>query len=213
MWPVVALTALLSTTPPLVPAPPPELPPPAPPPYLTYPQPPNPLTVPRKRVEPTPNPPASFALYFAPLNLFALTLWVEGDLHLAEGVSVFANVGGGPLGQFGGDLGFRYYVLGKPFEGFYLDVRASAFSLPAAPMAMVGPGAQLGHGWRFGRFALSIGLGFTTWYGVVRGPPTTSLLGTFITDADIILFPGFTQPSSDRPGVSPTLRISLGPTF
>ncbi len=211
MWPVV-LSVLLSTTPPLV-AGPEALRPPLVPSEVYVGPPQARVLVPRGRPPVPPPPPATFALYFAPLSLFALTLWVEGDLHLGAGFSVFANVGGGPLGQFGGDAGFRYYVLEKPFEGFYLDARASAFSLPAQSMLMVGPGVQVGYGWRVSRFALSVGMGFTTWYGLSRANGSTSFFGATVTDAEVIALPGFTQPPLGTPGVQPTVRISLGPTF
>jgi hypothetical protein len=212
MWPVV-LSALLSQTEPLLP-----LPPPPPPPSL-YPYPssaPLPRPLPQARLTrppPAPLPPARFALFLAPFSLFSLTLWAEGDLHLAEGVNVFLNVGGGPLGQLGGAAGLRYYVMSTPFEGFFLDARAELFSLPAHRLTMIGPGAVLGYGWRFGRWALSVGLGFTTWYSLSRGDALTSLVGTSLTDADVIVFPGITQPPADKPGVQPTIRVSIGPTF
>jgi hypothetical protein len=218
MWPgVLSLLLSQSVLPPL-----PPLPPPPPPPqqqgFRSYPFLNNEPLQPRPQTRivkppPEPLPPARFALFFQPFSLFSLTAWVEGDLHLGSGVSVFLNVGGGPLGQLGGDAGLRYYVMGTPFEGFFLDARAEVFSLPAHRLAMLGPGAVLGYGWRFGHWALSIGLGFTTWYSVSRADSTTSLLGTNITDADVTIFPGFTQPASDKPSVQPTVRVSIGPAF
>ena len=215
MFPVVVITALLTTTPPLVQAPEesgallparsyyPTVPPAsrAPPPKVRV-------------VAPTePLPPATFGLFFAPLSLFSLTFWAEGDLALVGGLDVFANVGGGPLGQFGFDAGLRYYVLGTPLEGFYFDVRGSGFSLPASGLWMFGPGLQIGHGWRIKRLTLSIALGATTWYGASRATGTGLFFGGLVTDADVIIFPGVTQPPVDRAGIQPTVRVSLGPWF
>ena len=215
MFPVVVITALLSTTPPLVQAPEAEVPlvsapaddPPVPrssrlPPRVRVPLPP-----------PAPLPPARFGLFFAPLSLFSLTFWAEGDLALVGGLDVFANVGGGPLGQFGFDVGLRYYVLGTPLEGFYLEARGSCFSLPGSGLWMLGPGFQLGHGWRIKRLTLSIALGFTTWYGARRATGAGLFFGGPVTDDEVIVFPGVTQPPQDRAGIQPAMRVSLGPWF
>ncbi|MFZ5442662.1 MAG: hypothetical protein ACOZQL_21815 [Myxococcota bacterium] len=221
MWSALVVSLFFTSTPPQVsgaeppPPPPPPLdlsappPPPTPPPATSEFTPPR---APRTKPSPPPLPPARLALFFAPLSGFALTLWLEADLHLASGVSLFANVGGGPLGQLGGDAGLRYYIGGSPFEGFSLDARASVFSLPAQGLVMMGPGLQLQHGWRVGSLAISVGLGFTTWYGLERGSQQP-FFGATPTDADVIVFPGLSQPPVDRPGVQPTVRLSLGPTF
>ena len=233
---LVVLSLLVSTTPPLVQGPPPEpsraplvkLPenpqryPQAPAPPYVYPdvppsyRPSAPLA-PRPRMQPAPPPdplpPARLGLFFAPLSLFSLTFWLEGDLSLGGGLDVFANVGGGPLGQFGFDAGLRYYVLGTSLEGFYVDVRGSCFALPDNGLWMFGPGLQVGHGWRVKRFTLSIALGVSTWYAVQRGSPAKPFFGSAITDAQVIVFPGVTQPPPDRAGVQPTIRVSLGPWF
>ncbi|MDP1825104.1 MAG: hypothetical protein Q8L48_17735 [Archangium sp.] len=218
----VLLSALMMTTPPLVQAPeeraplvqaPGKLPP--------YPQAPTaPYAYPGlTRVRQAPPPPAPLAdatlgLFFAPLSLFSLSFWLEGDLALVGGLDLFANVGGGPLGQFGFDVGLRYYVQGRSLEGFFVDLRGSVFSMPASELWMAGPGLMIGHGWRIKRFTLSIALGATTWYGVNRGSVgTVALLGLPLTDAEVIIFPGVTQPPNDRPGVQPTVRVSLGPWF
>lgn len=124
MLPVV-LSALLTTSPPLVPAPERV-------PLVQVPDQANrPSSFRAPRLPPEPLPPATLGLFFAPLSLFSLTLWLEADLALVGGLDVFANVGGGGLGQFGFDAGLRYYVLGSSLDGFYLDVRGSGFSLPA----------------------------------------------------------------------------------
>ncbi len=221
MWSLF-LSALLATTPPMVPAPvapppmplpwpvqspPPEAPPPAGPTSRGV------FAAPRVRPPPPPLPPANFALNFAPLSFFSLTLWLEAEGHVGAGVTLFANAGGGPFGQLGGDAGARYYVGGAPFAGFFLDARGSVFSLPAHALVMVGPGLQLGHAWRFGRLTLSVAAGFTTWLGLARAPPGTTFFGATITDADVIVFPGITQPPVDHASVQPTLRVTLGPTF
>jgi hypothetical protein len=198
----VILSALLSTTPPLVQAPPEPKKPVYSLPVAMKPRPP-----------PTPLDPATLGLYFSPLSLFSLSFWLEADLALIGGLDVFANVGGGPLGQFGFDAGLRYYVLGSSLDGFYLDLRGSGFSLPALNMWMFGPGAQIGHSWRVKRFTLSIALGVTTWFAVSRAKPTDFFILSPVTDAEVIVFPGLTQPPGDRPGVQPTVRISLGPWF
>lgn len=153
------------------------------------------------------------ALYFAPMSLFSLTLWIEADVHLAKGLSVFANVGGGPLGVVGGDLGVRYSVTGEVFRGFFVEARGSVFALPANPLVLMGPGIQIGHGWRIGHFALSIGAGFTTWYSVVYAPTTSTFFGSAVSEDTVIVFPGLSQPPPGQAGVAPTLRVSIGPTF
>jgi len=221
--------ALLSTTPPLVQAPPERSPlvpapenvqqyPQAPAPTYLYPRVP-PSALPRSRVRPQPAPPepplepARFGLFFSPFGIFALSFFLEGDLALAGGFDVFANVGGGPLGQFAFDAGFRHYVLGTSLDGFYFDVRGSGFGLPASGLWMFGPGMQIGYGWRVKRFTLSIAVGVTTWYGTSRWDGSTRFFNSNVVDEEIIVFPGFTQPPVGRPGVQPTLRVSLGPWF
>ena len=218
MFLVVAITALLSTTPPLVQVPDERVPLVPPPTYYPQVPPASRARPPAPRVRvvappPEPLPPATFALFFAPLSLFSLTFWAEGDLALVGGLDVFANVGGGPLGQFGFDAGLRYYVLGTPLEGFYVDVRGSGFSLPASGLWMFGPGLQIGHGWRIKRLTLSIALGATTWYGATRATGSGLFFGGPVTDADVIIFPGVTQPPNDRAGIQPTVRVSIGPWF
>ncbi|MFT3710773.1 MAG: hypothetical protein QM817_24375 [Archangium sp.] len=219
MWLTLALAVALNTTPPLVPLDDPEQPPPPQPaqpvkPPADWISPPLPMPASARARRPEVIiPPARFALWFSPLSLFGLSLWVEPELHLAEGVSIFLNVGGGFLGQLGGDLGVRYAVSGKPFEGFYLDARASVFSLPAAGLVMMGPGLQLGHAWRTPRLALSIALGFTTWLGVARANPTALFVGNPVVDADVILLAGVSQPHAGQAGVQPALRFTFGPTF
>ena len=215
----VLVSALLATTPPLVQAPPepaPFLPPPPPGPSYLYPQ--VPVPQPRVRLRPQapppePLPPATLGLFFSPMSLFALGLFVEGDLALTGGLDVFANIGGGPLGQFGFDAGLRYYVLGTSLEGFYLDLRGSGFGLPDSKMWMFGPGLQIGYGWRVKRFTLSIAAGVTTWYSASRWDGSRQFFLLTPVDDEIIIFPGFTQPPPGRPGVQPTLRVSLGPWF
>lgn len=215
----VLVSALLATTPPLVQAPaepPPFLPPPPPGPSYIYPQ--VPVPQPRVRLRPQALPPeplqpATLGLFFSPMSLFALGLFVEGDLALSGGLDVFANIGGGPLGQFGFDAGLRYYVLGTSLEGFYLDLRGSGFGLPDSKMWMFGPGLQIGYGWRVKRFTLSIAAGVTTWYGASRWDGSRQFFLLTPVDDEIIIFPGFTQPPPGRAGVQPTLRVSLGPWF
>lgn len=208
---LVVISAVLCTTPPLVQAP----------------QEPSraPLTVDRssylaptvrqKPVKPPPEllAPATLGLFFAPLSLFSLSFWVEADLALVGGLDVFANVGGGPLGQFGFDAGLRYYVNGSSLDGFYVDARASGFALPGSALWMLGPGLQIGHGWRIKRFTLSIAVGVTTWYGLSRATVSNSFIFGSTVDAEVIAFPGISQPPAGRAGVQPTVRVSLGPWF
>lgn len=215
----VVLTALLTTTPPLVQAPeervPLVLPPPPYPGYVAPAPPPRTRYLPNRvtRPPPAPLPPANLGLFFAPLSLFSLSFWLEADVALIGGLDVFANFGGGPLGQLGFDLGLRYYVQGSSLDGFFVDVRGAGFSLPAGGLWMMGPGLQIGHGWRIKRFTLSIALGATTWYGLSRANPGTVFTFGGVTDAEVILFPGVSQPPQGRPGVQPTIRVSLGPWF
>ena len=224
----VLFSALLATTPPLVQAPPERGPlVPAPENASAYPQAPAPTYLyprdpasyaPRPRVRARPPPPAPleparFGLFFAPMGIFSLSLFVEGDLAIAGGFDVFVNVGGGALGQFGFDAGFRHYVLGTSLDGFYLDVRGSGFGLPGSNLWMFGPGLQIGYGWRVKRFTLSIAVGVTTWYGVSRWDGSRQFFSSSPVDEEIIVFPGFTQPPIGRPAVQPTLRVSLGPWF
>lgn len=217
---LVVLSALLATDPPLVPAPDQIERAPlvqAPDSFNRYPQAPAPTSNQYSRAPvrppPAPLPPATLGLFFAPLSLFSLSFWLEADLALVGGLDVFANFGGGPMGQLGFDAGLRYYVLGASLEGFYVDVRGSGFSLPASELWMLGPGLQIGHGWRVKRFTVSVGIGVTTWYGVSRAKPATRFFGSAVTDAEVIAFPGFTQPPQDRPAVQPTVRVSFGPWF
>ncbi|MBL8915239.1 MAG: hypothetical protein JNM17_31335 [Archangium sp.] len=206
------LALVISTTPPLVPSEEPgkqvveqpridELPAPPPPPVL----------VPR-RTRPELKP-ARLALWFAPMSLFGLMLSVEAEVHLTSGLSIFLNGGGGALGQLVADLGARYGIEGKAFQGFYLDVRGSLFSLPGSGLVMLGPGMQIGHSWRTPILAISIALGFTTWIGVARANAGALFLGNPITDDQVMLLPGITQPPAGQPAVQPALRFSFGPAF
>jgi hypothetical protein len=147
------------------------------------------------------------------LSLFSLSFWVEADIALTGGLDLFANVGGGPLGQFGFDAGLRYYVLGSSLDGFYVDVRGSGFSLPGRGLWMFGPGLMIGHSWRVKRFTLQLAIGATTWFAASRAGPTETFIVGPIADAEVIVFPGISQPPEGRPGVSPTVRVSLGPWF
>lgn len=197
------LLGLLATSPPLVPvddAPPPEAalqPAPArrafavqrPPPALAA--------------------PARLAVTFAPMSLFGLALFAEVDVALAGGLDVFAVLGGGIGGQLGFEGGLRYYVLGRSMEGFYVDARASGFSLPASAFLMMSPGLQLGHAWRVKAFALSLGAGFSTWWTVSRGASSSFFFGSPTAD-QVIVFPGLQVPRGDGPSVQPTLRFALG---
>jgi hypothetical protein len=205
MLPVI-LTALLSTTPPLVQAPPSSNVP-------LYQLPPVRELKVKARPPPEPLAPASLGLYFAPLSLFSLSFWAEADIALTGGLDVFANVGGGPLGQFGFDAGLRYYVLGSSLDGFYVDVRGSGFSLPRFGLWMFGPGLQIGHAWRVKRFTLSLAIGATTWIAASRSTSTETFIVGPPTDAEVIVFAGVQQPPAGRAGVQPTVRVSLGPWF
>ena len=203
---LVVLNMVLCTTPPLVQAPPaPHFDRSS---YLAP-------TAKTKPVKPPPEPPApaTLGLFFAPLSLFSLSFWVEADLALIGGLDVFANLGGGPLGQFGFDAGLRYYVNGSSLDGFYFDARASGFALPGSALWMMGPGLQIGHGWRVKRFTLSIALGVTTWYALSRANTGNTFIFGATTDAEVIAFPGIVQPPGGRAGVQPTVRVSLGPWF
>ncbi|MGV3620877.1 MAG: hypothetical protein ACO1OB_08670 [Archangium sp.] len=211
------LAAVLTTTPPPIPPesvpPPPEYaPPPLPPPAAPQLPPPRRSFEVKQPKKPEPMKDSRFALLFLPANVFALSLWVEGDLHLASGVSVFAAVGGGFLGQFGWDAGFRYYVAGTHVEGLYIDVRNSGFGLPQYGLWMTGPGVQLGYSFRTSLFVFQIAAGFTTWFNINVGR-NAQFLGTPTVEAPLILFPGITRPSPEVPAVAPTLRFSFGPWF
>jgi hypothetical protein len=208
---MLALVTVLvvATTPPLIPAEGAPAPLPLPSEADDRPLPPPPPV----KKPPPPLPPARLALWLSPLSLFALTLWVEPEVHLAGGLSVFVNVGGGPLGQLGGDLGLRYAINGLPFQGFYLDLRAQLFTLPVGGLVMLGPGMQVGHAWRTPRVAISVAVGFVTWVGVHRQDPRTQFFTFFTTDEQVIVLPGVTQPPPGMAAVQPTLRFSFGPTF
>lgn len=208
---LVVVSAVLCTTPPLVQAPQEQSRAPLTGQRSSYVAP----TARQKSVKPPPEPlaPATLGLFFAPLSLFSLSVWVEADLALVGGLDVFANLGGGPLGQFGFDAGLRYYVNGSSLDGFYFDARASGFALPGSALWMLGPGLQIGHGWRVKRFTLSIAVGVTTWYGLSRATASNSFIFGSTTDAEVIAFPGIVQPPGGRAGVQPTVRVSLGPWF
>ena len=212
----VVLLGVLTTTPP--PLPPPPMPPPvvAPPPMPVAP----PVSAPQRSFQvaqpkppPLPKKPSSFGLMFHPLNLFALSLWVEGDLHLASGASLFVNAGGGFLGQLGWDAGFRYYSSGQHLEGFYLDLRGSVFSLPAHTVWMAGSGVQLGYTWRTPAIVVAVAFGVTTWFNINAGTTSAQFLGSAPVEGDVMLFPGVSRPGSDRPSVQPTVRLAIGPWF
>lgn len=202
---IAALALVLTTTPPLIQAPEPTAPPPtyAPVRRFDVKQP--------KKAEPLKD--SRFGLIFHPFNVFALALWVEGDLHLAGGVSVFANVGGGFLGQFGWDAGLRYFINGTHLEGFYIDARNSGFSLPAHELWMTGPGVQLGYSWRTPAITIAIAAGFTTWFNLNVGRPSAQFLGVAPIEADVLIFPGVARPGPETPAVAPTIRLAIGPWF
>lgn len=192
------LLGLLATTPPLVSfddVPPPEAPARR---AFTY-----------ERPPPAPLPPAKVGVLFSPMSLFGLALFAEVDVPLVGGLDVFAVLGAGLGGQLGFEGGLRYYVLGRSLEGFYLDARASGFALPADAFLMMSPGLQLGHAWRVKAFALSLGAGFSTWWTVSRGTPSTFIFGTPTTD-QVIILPGVQIPAGSGPAVQPTLRFALG---
>jgi hypothetical protein len=63
------------------------------------------------------------------------------------------------------------------------------------------------------RFTLSIAIGVSTWYGVSRARSGVVFFGSTVADAEVIAFPGVTQPPQDHPAVQPTFRVSLGPWF
>lgn len=162
--------------------------------------------------------PAKGAVLFAPLSVFGLYLSVEVERAITGGLGFFGVVGGGPFGQLGGDLGLRYYVLSTMLEGFFLDVRASTFMLPGAPMVLIGGNLGLGYAWRVrGATAISIGVGATVWGTAVRAPSgfgsPAAFIGTGIGDAQVFALPGFFQPPSDTVGIQPTVRFVIGPAF
>lgn len=160
-----------------------------------------------------PQPSPKVGLYFNPLGLLGLGLWAEVDVAVTGGFDVFANVGGGLLGQFGFDVGARYYVLGRPLEGFFLDARFTTFSLPELKLWMGGPGVLVGYSWKFSRISLSVAAGATTFWSFSRAVPTSNLFALNPADADVIILPGITQPFADRPAVQPTVRLAFGPWF
>ncbi len=157
--------------------------------------------------------PSRFALHFTPLTLFALSVWVEGDLHLAGGVSVFVNVGGGALKQLGGDAGLRFSSTGSHLEGFYFDLRGSTFGLPEFGMWMAGPGLQLGYSWKFDGFALALGVGLTTFFLLDRGAPNATFLDNQPVATDFFILAGVGRPGPEQPAVMPALRVAIGPWF
>lgn len=211
------LAAVLTTTPPPIPPesvpPPPEYAPPPLPAAAPVASPP-----PRRSFEVKKKPPevpladSRFGLLFHPANVFALALWVEGDLHVASGFSVFASVGGGFLGQFGWDAGIRYYIGGKHLDGLFIDLRNSGFGLPQYGMWMTGPGLQFGYAIRTPLFSFNIAAGFTTWFNINVGQ-NPMFLGTPTVEAPIMLFPGISRPGPEIPAVAPTLRFAFGPWF
>lgn len=203
------LALALSTTPPTVDEVDEEPPPETEEPWV---EPPLPTPVPPKKSKPELKP-ARFAVWFAPLSLFGLCITAEPELHLTSGISLFLNVGGGPLGQFVGDVGARYAINGTPFQGFYLDLRGSFFALPGRGMVLMGPGMQIGHAWRTPVLALSVGIGFNTWIGVSRMNAGAEFIGSAVTDDQVMLLPGVTQPPPGVPTVQPALRFTLGPAF
>lgn len=213
------LAAVLTTTPPPIPPesvpPPPEYAPPpqpAPAPPVSAPQPRRAFEVKKKPVDP-PLKDSRFGLLFHPVNVFALALWVEGDLHVASGFSVFANVGGGFLGQFGWDAGVRYYIGGKHLDGLFIDLRNSGFGLPQYGMWMTGPGLQFGYAIRTPIFSFSLSAGFTTWFNINIGSSGTQFLGVPPVEAPVVFFPGISRPGPELPAVAPTLRFAFGPWF
>ncbi len=154
-----------------------------------------------------------FALNFTPLTLIAASLWIEGDLHLAKGVSIFANVGGGALRQFGWDAGLRYYASGSHLVGFYVDLRYSGFGLPEFALFMHGPGVQLGYSWKLKGVALAIGAGLTTFFELSAGRSNAIFLGVPPVEADVFILAGVGRPGREHPSVMPALRFAIGPWF
>lgn len=171
---------------------------------------------PTRRKAPATLPPVRAALHFSPLSLFSLTLAVEGEVHLTHGLTFFLGGGFGALGQSGGDVGLRWYVLGDPLERFFVDVHGSLFALwYGGPQVLAGGGVTLGHAWRLGHLSLTLGAGFTTWRTLARGGPGLANGAALFTTADteLVIFPGPQQPPQNLPGVQPTVRFTLGPNF
>ncbi len=160
-----------------------------------------------------PEPPVRVALYFSPLSIAALDIPIEVDVHVSNGVTLFGAAGIGIFGQLGGDLGVRWYVLGNPFEGFFIDAHASIFGMFNDPILMAGGGALIGHGWRKGHFVLSIGVGFTTFGSIRRGTLGIIPLGGGVNASDILVLPGLMEPPMDHAAIQPTVRFTLGPAF
>ena len=158
-------------------------------------------------------PESRFALNFTPLTLIAASLWVEGDLHLARGVSTFVNVGGGFLRQFGWDAGLRYYTSGAHLVGFYIDLRYSGFALPEFALWMHGPGVQLGYSWKLKGFSLAVAAGITTFFQLNRGDPNATFLGQAPIESDFLVLAGVGRPGGDHRLVMPPLRVAIGPWF
>lgn len=154
-----------------------------------------------------------FALHFTPLTLIAASLWVEADVHLARGVSLFANVGGGILRQLGWDGGLRIYPSGSHLVGFYVDLRYSGFGLPEYALWMHGPGLQLGYSWKLKGVAIALGAGLTTFFLLNRGDPRALFLEQPPVETDFFILAGVGRPGVDRPAVMPTLRVAIGPWF
>jgi hypothetical protein len=192
----VALSLWLVTTPP-------PIPPPSPPAA--------PALVGLQRRAPVTLAPPSLGLYFTPLSLFALSMYVELDLPLVGGLDLLAIAGGGALGQLGGDLGLRYYVQGTPLDGFYAQASASVFTLPAVGYVLLGPTVLIGHGWRIQRIGVSASIGFTAWSRVASSG--VGLFNAAATDVDLLLLPGIEQPKADLPAIQPAIRVSIGPWF
>ncbi len=157
--------------------------------------------------------PARFGLHFFPATLFALALWVEGDLHLGGGVSLFANVGGGALKQVGWEGGLRLYAGGEHLNGLYADVRFSGFCLPEYGLLMAGPAAHFGHSWKLAGYSVAVGVGFTTYFTLHAGRPGVNFMGAAPIEGDLILLPGVARGPVDRPAVMPAVRFAIGPWF
>lgn len=193
---LLALLLLAQTEPPMVPADAPPL---------------APVSV-RRRVR-EPDPPVRMAIHFNPLSLFGVDFAVEADVHLANGISVFGAANVGAFGQVGGDAGLRWYVLGSPFEGFFIDAHGSIFGMFNDPLLMAGGGSTIGHSWRKGHFVISIGVGFTTFASIRPAAVGIVILGGAVSQTDIPVLPGLMEPPGDRGGVQPTLRFTIGPAF
>lgn len=162
---------------------------------------------------PPPPPPLSNALHFSPGSLFALFFSAEYERRLTTQLTAFGAFGGGPLGQFGFDLGLRLYPVERAFESFFADARLSGFFMTNG-MFLLGPMVELGYSWRIkGWFLLTVGAGAAMWSTLRPASKGSGFIFGTIGEATVFGTPGIFQPPDGRVGVQPTIRVTVGPGF